>query len=184
MAGTDPKGFPTFANSDRADFAVDLTKVAAAASAEAGRSAATPAALPSSGNWKGRTIWDEGSDSLWRWNGSAWGVVASTERPASLTGTVWGSGFSLSAGSTVRRNAIRVFPSIRVGAGGVNTGQLVCTFPAELRPAVEQYVWFKMTSGLGRGVGWAILGADGKLTIAYLTATGATTIAFDTPWDL
>ncbi|WP_138945238.1 hypothetical protein [Plantibacter sp. M259] len=54
MAGTTPKGLPTRANTDPADFAADLTAIANAVGDELDVAVPTPSDLPALGNWLGR----------------------------------------------------------------------------------------------------------------------------------
>lgn len=77
MAGTTPKGAPTFANTDVANFAVDLSAVSVWASGKIGESAAAAGSLPSPSVWAGRTITALDTGAIYASNGSSWKCIFS-----------------------------------------------------------------------------------------------------------
>jgi len=98
MAGTTSKGAPTFANTDAADFANDLTAVSTWASGKIGESAAAAGSLPSPALWAGRTITAVDTSAMYLSDGAKWYCLFSplTSYTPTFTGLTVGAG-----GSTV-----------------------------------------------------------------------------------
>lgn len=121
-------------NTDPMNGPAQINAVAAHFDALAGEARANLAALPTTGNWPGRTIFVEDIDTQLVWAGSSW------KYPIEDTGWVTATNVNLSGTVSVRRvgNTVHIRGKM---TGNVPTGSLsVASIPGEFRPGAGPYV--------------------------------------------
>lgn len=135
MAGR--TGYTAVSNSKAPNFGGDLTAVYQFFDPLIGESRSTRTALPSSGNWIGRTIALEDSDTQVRWNGSVWRTVSDYAAPVQVTYATGGFSNYVADGWNgtflTRVNGV-VFVSGAFARASWGAGQSVFTIPAGYRP--------------------------------------------------
>lgn len=176
MAGTDAKGMPTFANTDAANFAVDLTKVSDAASDRLDPSVDMVMDLPSSGNWEGRELWVSGVAQKYTWTNTGWvntagirGTFVAPTMNTSAPAWTWGAGSSL----TRRLDEIRL-DALFSRAVGITALVVICTLPVGARPS--QPVGFNgvLVSGGSTGFFSGVVNTDGTVVTQAVSNTTST----------
>lgn len=94
------------------------------------------ASLPASGNWPGRMLMTSDTGFIYRWSGTAWGVVSGDTGDVALSlATGWSAG---SSPSTLRvRNGYASLNGRIDAAAGVG-GTTIANLPVGARPTVER----------------------------------------------
>jgi hypothetical protein len=82
-------------NGDVPDFGTDITDVYEHFDPLVGESAATVGALPSTGNWTGRTVWVVAESAHYVWTGSTWDDQGAPESTSTLHSGLAVSGYSV-----------------------------------------------------------------------------------------